>query len=169
MVSSIWVKLGLGVGALLAIGFAIFGIVRWYDNQIDNAFDRGEASAYAKVEKRVTTIANQLNGAAVKLREKASAKAAVVDHIVERVLVRGPGKAACPGVTVGGSGGYQSTVAPTGDAVAGLHNREGAGFIALPFPVAVSIIAEHDKCLIEAQAWRDDKVARDALIAQENK
>lgn len=169
MVSSIWVKLGLGLATLLAIGFAIFGIIRWYDNQLDNAFDRGEASAYAKVEKRVTTIANQLNGAAVKLREKASAKAAVVDAVVERVIVRGPGRAACLGTPVGEPGGHQSTAAPGDNAVGGVPDRERAGLIAVPFPEFVKLSGQHDKCLIEAQAWRDDKVARDALIAQENK
>lgn len=169
MVSSIWVKLGLGLATLLAIGFAIFGIIRWYDNQLDNAFDRGEASAYAKVEKRVTTIANQLNGAAVKLREKASAKAAVVDAVVERVILRGPGKAACPGTPVGSPGGHQSTAPEAGGAVVGVPGGEGSRLAAVPFPELAIVFRDHDKCLIEAQAWRDDKVARDALIAQENK
>lgn len=162
-------KLGLGVAALLAIGLAIFGILRWYDNQLDAAFDRGEASAYAKVEKRTIELAGKITVSANKLKEKANAKVAVVDHVVERVLVRGPGKAACPAVIGASSGGHLEATPPAGDAVAGVHNREGAGFIALPFPVAVSIIADHDKCLIEAQAWRDAKVARDAILAEENK
>jgi hypothetical protein len=153
----------------LAIGFAIFGIVRWYNNQLEDAFDRGEVSAYSKVEKRVIAVTGELNAAAIKLRSAANAKAAVVDAVVERVIVRGPGKASCPSVAIGSPGGHEQAATETGDAVGGMHDREGSGLIAVPFPEFIKTIGNHDKCLIEAQAWRDDKVARDALIAQERK
>lgn len=169
MVISWKAKLIGGFLLLLALGFAVWRVLVWYDNQLDAAFDRGVAHEQARIIAKANRITTGINAAVEKIRSKANAKATVVTVTRDRVLVRGPGRAACPAVSGAVPGGHDTTLAPTGDAVAGVHHRQGTGLIALPFPVAVDIIADHDKCLIEAQAWRDAKVARDAVIAQENK
>lgn len=168
-VRQIFVKLGFGLLTLLALGFAIWCVVVWYDAQLDAAFDSGEKSAYAKVEKRAIQIADKLNASAVKLKEKADEASSIVASSADDLRVHGPGRASCPGVAIPISRGHVSPAAPASVAVAPMPGEERPQLAAVPFPQLVTVFEEHDQCIIEAQAWRDDKVARDALIAQESK
>lgn len=163
-------KLIGGFLLIAVLGFTVWRIVVWYDNQIDAAELRGETRAYTAIENKTVKTNAKLDGAGVAIRDETNAKNADVDVVVRTVLVRGPGAAkACP-VTPGGKAGVDQGVAPGAeDALASVHNGEGSELITLPFTAIVRIIGDHDKLVnIEAARRKNDQVT-DEILATEAK
>jgi hypothetical protein len=166
MVMSIWTKLGLGLAAVLAIGFAIFGIIRWYDHQLDAAFQRGSDAAYAHVDKRATGIANQLTVAANKLKDQANEAHLATAVAATDLRVRGPGRASCPAPVDAGASGHEQALTAEADAGLAVSPEHWAR---VPWDWLVTVIQEHDDVLTEADAWRKNDQAKSEIIAQESK
>jgi hypothetical protein len=168
-IREVFVKLGIGLMTLLAIGLAIWRIVAWYDNQLDASFKRGEESAYAKVEHRVIDISAKLTASAEQLRSKADAKDRILIADATDLRVRGPGRASCPAVIGSSSSGSEPAVASPGDPVGSVHPAGGTDLAAVPWDDFVTLVEQHDRLLIEAVTWRQDYEARKAIIAKETK
>jgi hypothetical protein len=168
-IRELFVKLGLGLVTLLAIGFAVWRVVAWYDSQLDAAEKRGAAAAYARVEHRVIEMSRQLTTAAEALRSKAGEETRVVVAAADDLRVRGPGKAACPAVPVTSSGGPVAAATETGPAVAPLPDRTGTELVCLPFAGTVDVFEQHDRLLIESRSWRDNHTAQTKIISKEQK
>lgn len=165
-IKEIFVKLGFGLLTLLAIGFAIWRVIAWYDNQLDAAFNRGEQSAYAKVDKRATELANQLTVAANKLKDQANEERLDTAVAATDLRVRGPGRASCPAPVDAGTGGHEQ--APTPEADAGLA-MSPENWARVPWDWLVTVVQEHDDLLTEASAFRKNETAKSEIIAAENK
>jgi hypothetical protein len=166
MFNSIWAKLGIGLFTLLAIGAAIFGIIRWYNNQLDAAFDRGESSAYAKVDKRAIELANQLTASANKLKDQANEERLDTAVAAADLRVRGPGRASCPAPINTGTGGHEPTIAEEADAGLTVSPENWAR---VPWDWLVDVVQEHDDLLTEADAWRKTDQAEREIIASGKK
>ena len=165
-IREIFVKLGFGLFTLLAIGAAIWGAMKWYDAQLDAAFDRGEQSYAAKVDKRVIELANQLTVSANKLKDEANEERLVTAVAAADLRVRGPGRASCPAPVDAGTGGHQP--APAAEADAGSAVSAG-NWARVPWDWLVTVVQEHDDLLTEATAWRKDKQAEEEILAAEQK
>lgn len=165
-VKELFVKLGLGVLTLLAIGFAVWRVMVWYDDQLDAAFDRGEKSAYAKVDKRATDLANQLTASANKLKDEANAEHVDTAIAATDLRVRGPGRASCPAPIVATSGGHQPAAAE--EANAGPEVSPG-DWARVPWSWLVDVVQEHDDLLTEATSWRKDHQEKSEIITAEQK
>lgn len=154
-IDKIFVKLGLGLFTLLALGFAIWRVIVWYDNQLDDAFNKGEASAYAKVIERTAATAAKLNSRAAELRGRANAQTDDVTDAAADLRLSGPGKAACPAADpIGSSIGYQPPVAQTGNSVGSVHPPGGSNLAAVPWDDLVTVVEQHDKLLVDAVVCR---------------
>jgi dsDNA-binding SOS-regulon protein len=158
----IFVKIGLGVLTLLAIGLIIWRVVVWYDNQLDAAFNRGSEAAYAKVDKRATQLANQLTAAAVKLKDQANEEHLAIAVAATDLRVRGPGRASCPAPVDAGSGGHEQILAAEADAGLAVSPENWAR---VPWDWLVTVVQEHDDLLTEAGAWRENKQQESKIIA----
>jgi nitrogen fixation/metabolism regulation signal transduction histidine kinase len=162
----IFVKIGLGVLTLLAIGLIIWRVVVWYDNQLDAAFNRGSEAAYAKVDKRATQLANQLTAAAVKLKDQANEEHLAIAVAATDLRVRGPGRASCPAPVVASTSEHQSTASD--GAFAGPEVPAG-NWARVPWDWLVTVVQEHDDLLNEDTAWRHNYVAQSEIISDERK
>lgn len=168
-IRELFVKLGIGLMTLLAIGLAIWRIMVWYDNQLDAAFAAGEKSAYASVEHRVVEISAELTASAEQLRSKANAETRDVVVAATDLRVRGPGRASCPAVIDASSSGPESAVAGTSNPVGGVHPAGGPDLAAVPWDDFVTLLEQHDKLLVEVVSWRQDYQAKSEIIAKERK
>lgn len=168
-IDQLFVKLGIGLLTLLAIGFAVWRIIAWYDGQIDAAFARGETAAYAKVEKRVFEISEKLTVSANELRDKANAENRITSAAADSIRLQGPGRASCPAVTVAPASGFDDTITEPGDAVARLPYPERVDLIGLPFAGTVDVFEQHDKLLTEVKAWRENYRKQSEIITAEQK
>lgn len=160
--ASIWVKLGLGLATLLAIGLIIWRIVVWYDNQIDASFQRGADAAYAKVDKRATELAGQLTASALKLKDQANEEHLATAVAATDLRVRGPGRASCPAPVDAGASGHEQALTAEADAGLAVSPEEWAR---VPWNWLVTVVQEHDDLLTEAGAWRKNKDAESEIIA----
>lgn len=162
-IREIFVKLGLGLFTLLAIGAAIWGAMKWYDAQLDAAFARGEQSAYSKVDKRAIELADQLTAAANKLKDQANEERLDTAVAATDLRVRGPGRASCPAQVDAGAGGHQPDLAAEADAGSAVSPENWAR---VPWDWLVTVVQEHDDLLTEATAWRKNDQAKTEILTE---
>ncbi len=146
----------------LLIGLAILAAVLWHQHIAHNAIaaaeKRGEARAYANVERQareLTAKADALNGKiAGAMREKNREENARIAADADDLRLRGPGAARCAGVTrlPAAAGGSQSA-GRNGDATG--PQMPPADSAAVPWGWLVDRGEEHDLNRAEVLAWRD--------------
>lgn len=166
-IKELFVKIGIGVFTLLALGFAVWGAVSWYQGQIDDAFDRGVKSAHLQVDNRSSQITTKQNNSAAVIKDEANAKVITVVRAATDLRVRGPGRASCPASSDAGTGGSQPAIAETGDPVGSVHPSGGPELSTVRWDDFVTLLEQHDRLLIEAEAWRKDYQVRGQIIAEE--
>jgi hypothetical protein len=168
-VRELFVKIGIGLLTLLAIGFAVWRMVAWYQGQIDDAYDRGVQYEQSRNTARSNQITGRQNEAAAVIKDEANAKVITIVRDAADLRVRGPGKAACPPVAVASTGGPEAAVASPGDPVGGVHPPGGGSLAAVRWDDLVTIAEQHDRLLIEVVAWRQNYEAQSKIITEEQK
>lgn len=175
MIAAFLTRLGLPrwVLILLAIVAAIGAAAWWHDGAADRAIAAAEKRGAAAENSRLTGRIERLQAGIEKLgrkatdniREKANAKLARVAVDADDLRLRGAGKASCPGpaATPAASGGRQSTARQADAAVDPLPDRQRVELIGMPFAGAVAFAEQHDRCLIEAGAWREQRAALERI------
>lgn len=143
-----WVWLVVA-GVLIALG-----VYLWFNAKLDAAYDRGhkdgETKAYARVTKKaqeIETKANALNRGIVNvIRSKNDEANGRSNAVADSLLVRGPGKATCPGgAGVSGlPGEHQPPAGPADAAVGRVPYPEWQQLIAMPFSPTIEFAREHD-------------------------
>lgn len=103
-------------------------------------------------------VAKREAAVAAKLREIVNAENARISQRADDLRLRGAGAAACPRPAT------TSTAASEHSPAAAEADAAGAGVLtgdwaAVPWGWLVTRAEEHDKCIIEAQAWRDQRAA----------
>lgn len=120
---------------------------------VDTAYKKGHADAVAEFEKNGAKTNTQTAAISNNARGQNEAENRHIDSRAAAVVVRGPGRAVCPGAAPA-AGGH---VAPTGPVDAGLARvpyPEWQQLLAVPFDDTVAFAREHDKNLDEVKRWR---------------
>jgi hypothetical protein len=84
---AVWIA--IAVALVLGLG------VRWHNGQIHDAEKRGEARAYAAVERKARELEAKANATADKIRSKSDETARAIAADADIIRVSGPGKARC--------------------------------------------------------------------------
>lgn len=143
-------------GALLA-ALVVWLVIGWHGRVVKRAISaaetRGETRAYAAVEKKARELERKANELTGKIRSRFNEETHAIARRADAILVRGPGRAACPVAAPAASGARPADPAP-GAGLGRVSYPEGIELIALPFPGAVSLAENHDQCWAEVKAWR---------------
>lgn len=149
----------------LAVVLAIGGLAWWHFDAVGDAREEGHRAGVAEERARATAQAIEWKGRidgltvrfAAKLRKSNDEKLAANARAADDLRLRGPGRAACPGVAGGASaaGGPVSADRPGDAAMAEVPERIGIDLIALPFAPTVDFGEQHDAFRIEAMSWRE--------------
>jgi hypothetical protein len=151
-----WLIIGCAVAAF--IGFLAHQ--HYAHKALAAAEQRGEATAYANVEKQARALEAKANAVSQKiaadLKEKNREENARVAAAADAIRLRGPGAARCsgPAFIPAAASGSQHPAAKAGTAVDQLPDQAGIDLIGLPFAGAVTGAEDHDALLNEAQSWR---------------
>lgn len=155
----IWLALGCAVALVLG--------VLWHRHEVKATIATAKAEQRADDQKVLNAQAAkiraqdaQLAAMSSQLRKANDEEHSRIDADAGAVLVRGPGKAVCPGVSSPPAApGRPIQAAPeAGPAVAPVPDSGGQQLIALPFAPTVELTKEHDQCLADRRsidAWYD--------------
>lgn len=145
----------------LAAALVLFLIWRWHSGKVEDAYAKGKQDEGARIAAKALEIKNKADavsaGISTLLRTQSDEKVRIIYRDAGTVLMRGPGKAACPG-SPGISSGAGRSVPPAGQgspAVAEVPTGERVDLIALPFPGTVALAQTCDLNRAEAKTWRD--------------
>lgn len=161
-----WVWIVLAVIALVVAG-------RVYHNHkagaaITAAEKRGEARAYAAVEKRALALTAKANAISANLRSKNNETVRRIAADADALRVRGPGKASCPSAAFVAASGHSGPAGRPGDAALDqVPDSERVDLIGLPFPDALDFAEAHDRYRAEVLTRRENDTQQDAMIAKE--
>jgi hypothetical protein len=153
----VWIALAIAAAA----GALIFLGVRWYHNKIEAADAAGYARAEQDIAAKAKALKDKVDALTLKitqrLKDKNNEAHRRIDADVRTVLVRGPGKASCPGYSSvpAKPGGYVSPSGQPGAAVDTVPNSGGIDLIALPFAGAVGLAELNDKCRADLLSYRE--------------
>lgn len=124
----------------------------------DQRYNEGRASRDAEIKAAQDAKAEADRKLAAALREKANAENARIATRANDLRLRGPGAATCtnpPAARTGTSGHNAAPAEPNAPGL-GVPTEQWA---AVPWGWLVKRGEEHDKCLVEAGAWREQKAA----------
>lgn len=145
----------------LAAALVIFLVIRWHNGKLEDAYDKGKADEGARIAAKALEIKRKADaltsGITDKLRIKHDETVRIIYRDAGTVLMRGPGKAACPG-NPGISSGPSRSISSSGEgsaAVAEVPTGERIDLIGLPFAGTVALAQTCDLNRAEAQAWRE--------------
>lgn len=146
--------------AMLA-GLAVGLGLRAHSNAVRATFNAGYAkgvltneqahiAAQAKADAAVAAINS-------KLRKQNDEENSHIRADAADLLLRGPGKAACPGIAASSAaaGGHDAGRGGSAAPVAPLPDSERFGFIALPFSAAIAAAEQCDANRAEVLKWRE--------------
>lgn len=155
----VWV--GLAIIAALVIGVIVHGnkVEAFGKEQYDAGYADGTADRDAEIKALQDAKAEAERKLAEVLRRKVNEENARIDARGDALRLSGPGKAAsCPNPPAAspGAGGHNEATAEADDARAGVPSEQWAS---VPWGWLVKKAEDHDKCLIEAGAWREQKAA----------
>lgn len=150
----VWIGLG---AALLLLGLVIWH-QRHAHNALEAAYNRGTADEGARIAKKAIDLKARIDALSGKisiaLKGRNNEENRIIAGRADDLRLRGPGKAACPGVAGVPSGaGGSVTASGRPDAPAtGLPDQDR---IALPFDWTVSQAETCDLNRAEALTWRE--------------
>lgn len=158
---------------------AVVGFVAWraldaHGDAIQRVKDEAYASGRAdQLADQVAAqrIANKAAAAInTDIRKKSDEEIRRIDRDADALLVRGPGKAACPrpAAASGPAGGHGPANRPADAPVDQVPDPERVDLIAVPFADAISFAEQHDKLRSEALSWRESD-RRQAELADQSK
>jgi hypothetical protein len=137
-------------------------LVSWHGHRVAD-HDR---KIIAAEDQRLTKRINDLTAKAVELRTKTALleraahekEVSRIHDTVERVILRGPGKAQCPSSTfAAGSSGHEPTSGSIDAGVVPMPDQGGPALIALPFNDAIRFAGQCDINRDEVLRWRADR------------
>lgn len=149
---------------VLAAAILFAGARGWYHGKLDDAEKRGEARAYAAVEQKARSIQAKSEALAAKLREQNDETNRRIDGDARTVLVRGPGKAACPAARSEAPRQPLAPGRPADAAVDRVPYPEWQQLIGLPFAGAVEFARQCDLNRAEVLTWRDNYQKQRELV-----
>lgn len=159
------------VGVALAIAATVGGAVFLHQSAVHDAIaaaeKRGSDAAYARVETKARAVELAATNLTASIWRKASEQSRATSDRADAVRLSGPGKAACP-ASVPFTPGRHDAAAPEASApVVGVPDQERVDLIGLPFAPTVKLVEQHDLCLIEAQAWRNQNAGLRTISTKE--
>lgn len=156
----VWI--GLGVALLL------LGLFIWHQRHAHNAlkaeYARGKADEGARNAKKALEVKAKIDAMSGKitaaLKEKNNETNRRIAGDASALLVRGPGKASCPGNPgiSSATSGHVAPARPANAAVAPLPNGERIDLIALPFAPTIQFGQQHDQCQSDLKSYREWEV-----------
>jgi hypothetical protein len=157
-----WLWIAMLIGLAVALGF------RAHQNAVKATFNAGYAAgvianeqAHIAAQAKADAAATAINS---KLRTDNDEENSHIRAAADDLRLRGPGKAACPGVAAASpaAGGRDAGRGAAAAPVAEVSDRERFGFIALPFSAAIAAAEQCDANRAEVLSWREsDRQLRD--------
>lgn len=154
----VWAVLALVLA--IGIGSCVHGkkVKSFGTERYDTGVADGKKARDAEIKALQNAKAEADRKLAAEIRKRVNAENTRIDTTASNILVRGPGRATCtnPPTTRSSASGHQPAAAEVNAARSGVPAED---FAAVPWGWLVKRATEHDKCLVEAGAWREQKAA----------
>lgn len=150
----VWIVLGI---ALIVLMGAL-----WHGKQVKayyaKAYAAGKVDEAARIEVKVKKLTAEAIAVTEKLRSRNSEENRRISGDADRLRMSGPGKAACISPAAPGASGRVAPATEGSPAVDPVPGGEGQQLIGLPFAGTVALAENHDLCVAEAKAWREQNL-----------